>query len=60
MSLTLRFGTSFACIGNERDERDILRLEGVHSYQSSSFGSETSLKLTKKYPADQKGLEEDY
>ena len=35
-------------LGKERREKDLLRLEGGHSYQSSSFGSET---FTKKRPS---------
>ena len=38
-------------LGKERREKDLLRLEGGHSYQSSSFGSETFSKLTKKRPS---------
>ena len=35
-------------LGKERREKGLLRLEGGHSYQSSSFGSET---FTKKRPS---------
>ena len=43
-------------LGKERREKDLLRLEGGHSYHSSSFGSET---LRRKDPAEQEGLEQD-
>ena len=45
-------------LGKERRERDLIKLKVGHSYQSSSFGSETFSKLTRKGPADQ-GLEQD-
>ena len=38
-------------LGKERREKGLLRLEGGPSYQSSSFGSETFSKLTKKRPS---------
>ena len=38
-------------LGKVRRERDLLRLEGGHSYQSSSFRSETFSKLTKRIPS---------
>ena len=36
----------------QRQEKDLLKHEGGHSYKSSSFGSETFTNPPKEYPSE--------